>query len=185
MKDLVMRKFLLAAAFVVAGAAAHATDGVYVGAGVGQANVDNIFDSGFSLHSHDPAWKAAAGFRPIDWLAVEANYFNFGSQSRNFGIGSASADAKAFAAYAVALLPVPPMFDLYGKAGLARWQLNGNIKGGGQLFTFDDRGTQVAYGGGLQANFGPFAARFEYDGFDVRHTDGIAMYSVGVIWTFL
>jgi OOP family OmpA-OmpF porin len=180
-----MRKLLLTAAFVVAGAAAHATDGVYVGAGLGQANVDNIFDSDFSLHPHDVAWKAAAGFRPIDWFAVEANYFDFGSQTKNFGLGTASADAKAFAAYGMALLPVQPMFDLYAKAGVARWQLDGNIRGEGQLFAFSDRGTQVAYGGGLQANFGPFAARLEYDGFQVRHTDGIAMYTAGVVWTFL
>jgi OOP family OmpA-OmpF porin len=184
MRDLIMRKILLAAVLVLAGTAVHAADGFYVGASVGKSNLDNIFGSGFNLDPKSASWKAIVGFRPIDMFAVEANYLDFGSESRDFGIGTASANAKAFAAYGVGLLPLP-FFDAFAKAGVARWQLNGNMAGGGQLFAFDDRGTQFAYGAGLQANWGPFAARFEYDGFQIRHTDGLNMYTLGAIWTFL
>jgi len=179
-----MRKTLLAALLVVAGSAAHGADGVYVGAGVGKSNLDDLFGSGFSLDSNNASWKVIAGYRPIEWLAVEANYMDFGSERRNFGLGTASANAKAFGAYGVAFLPIP-FFDVFAKAGLARWQLEGNMAGGGQLFAFNDRGTEFAYGAGSQVNFGAFAARFEYDGFGVRHTDGLSMYTVDAIWTFL
>jgi Outer membrane protein beta-barrel domain len=182
-----MRKALLAAAaaaLIFAGSSAHAADGLYVGAGVGKSNLHDLFGSGFSLDSNRASWKVIAGFRPIDWFSVEANYMDFGSDSRNFGLGTASANAKAFGAYGVAYLPIP-FFDVFAKAGLARWQLDGNIAGGGQIFAFNDRGTEFAYGGGSQVNFGPFAARFEYDAFGVRHTDGLGMYSVSAIWTFL
>jgi len=117
-------------------------------------------------------------------VAVEANYMDFGGETKNFGLGTASANSKAFGAYAVAFLPIP-FVDVFAKAGLARWQLDGNIAGDGQIFAFNDHGTEIAYGAGSQVNFGAFAARFEYDGFGVRHTDGLAMYSVDAIWTFL
>jgi OOP family OmpA-OmpF porin len=179
-----MRKILLAAALGLIATAAHAADGLYVGAGVGKSNLDNLFGSGFSLDSNNASWKAIVGFRPIDWFAIEANYMDFGSDRRNFGLGTASANAKAFGAYGVAFLPIP-FFDVFAKAGLTRWQLDGNMAGGGQIFAFNDHGTEFAYGGGSQVNFGAFAARFEYDAFGVRHTDGLSMYTVAAIWTFL
>jgi Outer membrane protein beta-barrel domain len=179
-----MRKALLAAALILAATAAHATDGVYVGAGVGKSNLDDLFGSTFSLDSADASWKAIFGFRPIEWFSVEANYMDFGSERRPFGIGTASANAKAVGAYGVAYFPIP-FFDLFAKAGVARWQLQGETTGNGLLFAFNDRGTQFAFGAGSQVNFGPFAARFEYDGFGVRNTSGLSMYTVDAIWTFL
>jgi OOP family OmpA-OmpF porin len=179
-----MRKILLAAALLLVGTAAHAADGLYVGAGIGKSNLDNLFGSGFSLDSHGASWKAIVGFRPLDYFAIEANYMDFGSERRNFGIGTANARAKAVGAYAVAYLPIP-FFDVFAKAGAVRWQLDGSTTGAGQLFSFNDRGTQIGYGLGSQVNFGAFAARFEYDGFGVRNTDGLAMYTVDAIWTFL
>ena len=179
-----MRKLLLAAALAISGTAAHASDGFYVGASVGKSDLQDIEDSGFSLHSNGVSWKAIVGFRPIDLFAVEANYMDFGHDTRDFGIGTASANAKAFAAYGMGLLPLP-FLDVFAKAGVARWQLNGNFTGAGQLFAFDDRGTQFAYGAGWQANYGALAARFEYDGFEVKNSSGLSMYSLGLIWTFL
>jgi OOP family OmpA-OmpF porin len=179
-----MRKTLLTAALILAATAAQAADGLYVGAGVGKSNLDDLFGSGFSLDSAGASWKAILGYRPIDWFAVEANYMDFGSERRPFGIGTANANAKAFGAYGVAYLPIP-FFDVFAKAGLARWQLNGDTTGNGLVFAFNDRGTQFAYGAGSQVNFGPFAARFEYDGFGVRNTNGLSMYTVDAIWTFL
>ncbi|MDP9110601.1 MAG: hypothetical protein M3M96_03080, partial [Candidatus Eremiobacteraeota bacterium] len=123
-----MRKFAAALVLILAAPAVYAADGFYVGASVGKSNIDNLFGSGFSLDR--AAWKAIAGFRPIPVFAVEANYLDFGSESRDFGIGTASANAKAFAAYGVGLLPLP-FFDAFAKAGVARWKLNGSIGGAG------------------------------------------------------
>jgi OOP family OmpA-OmpF porin len=179
-----MGKFLGAIALALFGTAAHAADGFYIGASLGKSSVDHLFGSDFNLDSSTASWKAIAGVRPIPVFAVEANYLDFGSRSRNFGIGTASANARAFAAYGVGFLPLP-FFDVFAKAGAARWQLRGDMNGAGQLFAFDDHGTQFAYGGGVQANWGPFSARFEYDGFQIRNTDGLKMYTLGATWTFL
>jgi hypothetical protein len=179
-----MRKFLLAGVLVLAGTAVQAADGVYVGAGIGKSDLNNVFGDGFNLDSNGVSWKALVGFRPIDFFAVEANYLDLGHQTKDFGPGVQTADAKAFGAYAVGILPLPYL-DFFGKVGAARWKLDGSISGGGQFFAFDNRGTQFAYGSGIQANWGAFSARFEYDGFQIRNTDGLAMYSVDAIWTFL
>ena len=179
-----MRRLLLAGVVVLAGSAAHAADGVYVGAGIGKSNLNNVFGDGFNLDSNGVSWKALVGFRPIDFFAVEANYLDLGNQTKNFGIGTQSANAKAFAAYAMGILPLPYL-DFFAKLGAARWQLDGSISGSGQFFAFDNHGTQLAYGSGVQANWGSFSARFEYDGFQIRNTDGLSMYSVDAIWTFL
>jgi hypothetical protein len=179
-----MRRLLLAGVVVLAGTAVHAADGVYVGAGIGKSNLNNVFGDGFDLDSNGVSWKALVGFRPIDFFAVEANYLDLGNQTKNFGPGVQSANAKAFAAYAMGILPLPYL-DFFAKLGAARWQLDGSISGSGQFFAFDNHGTQLAYGSGVQANWGSFSARFEYDGFQIRNTDGLSMYSVDAIWTFL
>jgi hypothetical protein len=134
-----MRKLVIAAAlFGCVGAAHAAENGVYVGAGIVRATVDNIFAPGSNLDISNTSWKGFVGFKfPVIPIGLEADYIDLGSQTRTFGLpttasGSPStetvhADAKAFTGFAVGYLPLPiPFVDFYGKAGLARWQLNGS-----------------------------------------------------------
>ncbi len=178
-----MRMLLPALILALAGTAAQAADnGFYLGAGISKAKVNDIFGSGSNLDIDNTAWKAIAGFRPINLFAVEVNYMDLGSKSRDFGITTAHADAKAFSGHALVFLPIPvPFLDLYGKAGLARWDLKGNA--GGSLVRFDESGTEFAWGAGAQLRFGSFAARLEYDNFDIKNTDGVDLYTLGVTWT--
>lgn len=179
-----MRMFLPALILALTGTAAQAADnGFYLGAGVSKSKVDSIFDS--NLNIDDTAYKIIAGFRPIDLLAVEANYMDLGSERRSFGLGDAKAEAKAFSAYALGFLPIPvPFLDLYGKVGVARWDLKGTTSTT-SLIRFDNKGTEFAWGAGAQVHFGSLAARLEYDNFDIDNTDGVDAYTLGVTWTFL
>jgi OOP family OmpA-OmpF porin len=185
-----MRKSLillaLASAGGVAGVAQAADNGFYLGAGVTQAKLDNVgdnFDTGdlddFKLDN--TAWKIIAGFRPVDFFAIEANYDDLGSEGRTVGGVRFNADAKAFAAYAVGFLPIP-IVDVYAKAGVARWETNASATG---LFDIDDHGTEFAYGAGVQVHLGSLAARLEYEQFDVENTDGVELLTLGATWTFL
>ena len=61
----------------------------YVGAGVSQARIDDIFHSGHDFDLNNTAWKAFVGVRPIPFLGVEANYMDLGSESRRFGFNGA------------------------------------------------------------------------------------------------
>jgi OOP family OmpA-OmpF porin len=182
-----MRTLFLAVTLVLASAAAQAADnGFYLGAGVTQAKLDNVgddFDTGDldEFEIDDTAFKIIAGFRPLDFLAVEANYMDLGSADENIGGVQFSADAKAFGAYVLGFLPVGPV-DLYAKGGLVRWETESSATG---LFDIDDDGTEFGYGAGAQVRLGSLAARLEYEQFDVDNTDGVELLSLALTWTFL
>lgn len=181
-----MRHLLAGSILTLAVATAHAqSPAFYVGAGVSRATLDDIIDSGHRLNLDNTAWKAFVGFRPISLLAVEADYMDLGSESRDFGFGAdAHADAKAFAAYGVGFLPLPlPFLDVYGKVGAARWQLRDHATP--SLFAIDENGTNFAWGAGAQAHFGKLAVRVEYEQFDVRDTSGVKAVTAGVSFNFL
>jgi opacity protein-like surface antigen len=182
-----MRKLLLASTLALFAGAAQADDllGLYAGAGITRAKVEDIFHTDFNLSN--TSWKVYAGFRPVGFpLGIDVDYMDLGSAAAGTYQGVAHADAKAFAAYAVGYLPIPaPNIDVYGKAGLARWQFNGNVTQPG-LFAVSDNGTDFAWGAGLQVHFlERFAARVEYEHFNIRDADDVQLYSLGVSYTIL
>jgi opacity protein-like surface antigen len=191
-----MRKLVIAAAlFGCVGAAHAAENGVYVGAGIVRATVDNIFAPGSNLDISNTSWKGFVGFKfPVIPIGLEADYIDIGSETRTFGFsgtttpgGTATvhADAKAFTGFAVGYLPLPiPFVDFYGKAGLARWQLNGSTTYPA-LFSTDDRGTEFAWGAGAQVHVSSFAVRLEFENFNIRNTDGAKLYSLSAAYYFL
>jgi hypothetical protein len=74
-----------------------------------------------------------------------------------------------------------PYLDVFGKAGLARWQSSGSTSFGGPgLFSLSDEGTQFAWGIGAQAHVGNFGARLEYENFSIRNTNGANIVSLSV-----
>src|SRR5215472_4749075 len=180
-----MRKFLALAAVALAAGGAHADDGTfYVGAGVSRDNIKDITATASDLNSTN--WKVWAGLRPISVFAVEADYLDLGSQTINgSALGSGATtnlSYKAFAGYAVGYVPLPvPFLDVFGKAGLARWQSSGSTSPGGPgLFSLSDEGTQFAWGIGAQVHVGNFGARLEYENFSIRNTNGANIVSLSV-----
>ena len=187
-----MRKLLLALALTSACGLAQAADkGFYLGAGVSQAKIDSFNNDDFGVGDlddfeiDDTAYKLIAGFRPLDFMAVEANYMDLGEGKVDVGPFAFKSKAKAAAAYALFSLPIPlPILDIYGKVGVARWELDGSFDGT-SLSDLDDKGTDFAYGAGAQLNFGSLGARLEWEKFDIDRTDGLELLSLGVTWTFL
>jgi outer membrane immunogenic protein len=182
-----VRKILLIPVLTLAAGSAHAAGlfgtGVYAGAGLMRASIDNLADTGFDIHN--TSFKALAGAR-ISLLGAEVDYYHLGSESRNFGnLGNVDANARAFAAYAVGYLPIPlPLIDVYGKLGLDRWQLSGSSPDP-SLFRLSDSGTQIAWGVGAQAHFGHLAGRLEYERLSMSNTDGARVVSLSVIFNLL
>ena len=63
-------------------AAGEAADnGFYLGAGVSQAKTELSFDDFGSDDVDDTGFKIIGGCRPLDFLAVEANYMDLGGDS--------------------------------------------------------------------------------------------------------
>ena len=179
--------------------------GLYVGAGVGEGHVrtsqeilgDTDYDYPFdALHS---AWKVTAGIRPISPFGVEVEYIDFGDPSNGpspFGLGGLSrADQKAVALFGLGYLPLTPLLDVYGKAGIARLRTTaaevspspdcpaGSTSCGPTAFNISDRSTNFAWGLGVQGKIGALAIRAEYERISAGGGNPDIL-SLGVTWTF-
>ena len=189
-----MQRLLLAGLLLLTSALAHADDSLfYVGAGISRNKLSEITNSNLTFADIDhTSWKALAGVRPLSFLAVEADYMDLGSSSGSLfqPAGeqcSTHSDAKAFAAYAVGFLPVPvPFLDLYAKAGLSRWKLEGDTTtpGVAGLFSFSRNGTAFAWGAGAQVHLGAIGARLEYENFNITNTNGAQIISLDLMLNF-
>lgn len=156
-----------------------ADNGIYIGGSIGQSNVkvDDIAGiSAADFDANDTAWKLIAGIRPLDWLAVEASYVNFGEPEDTVLGTKLKADGDGVSAFAVGFLALGPV-DLFGKVGLLSWD--------SKIGAASDDGTDLAYGVGAQVRLLGLSLRAEYEIFDASDIDELNMLSLGVTYTFL
>lgn len=157
-----------------------ADNGFYIGAGAGQGAVE-VQESGFDFDGDDTAYKIIAGFRPLDFFAVEVNYIDLGTAEDTVGGVNIQADTSGVDAFAVLFLPISAV-DLFAKAGFISWQQDVSVSGFGSV---DESGEDLAYGVGAQVRFGSLAGRLEYERFEIQDTNTVDMISLGLTWTFL
>lgn len=182
-----MHKFmvLVAGLFALSTAAQAADNGVYVGVGIGQATVeiDNLAGiSSADFDGEDLGYKVIAGVRPLDWLAFEANYINFGEPDDTLAGAKLRSEGDGFAGYALGLVAAGPV-DLFAKVGVLAWDSEITNPDVGRLA--EDDGTDLAYGVGLQFRLLSLGVRAEYEIFDIDDVDTANMISVGLTYTFL
>jgi hypothetical protein len=161
--------------------ALSADNGIYLGASVGQSNVqydDNIGGQDFNFDASATGFKAIAGWRFFDWLAVEANYVDLGSGDDN-GIET---DVNGVSLSAVGFVPVGPV-DLFARVGAVNW--NADFDAPNLGVSESDDGTDLTYGVGAQFRVWSLSIRGEYEIFDISDADTVDMFSIGVTWTFL
>lgn len=177
-----MRKSLLITSALLLGAAAPAfaaDNGLYLGASIGRSNVDiddipGLGSEDFS--ADDTAFKLIVGIRPLDWLAVEASYVNFGEPEDTVLGQKIKTEGDGISAFAVGFLPAGPV-DLFAKVGLVTWDT--------KVATFNDDGTDFAWGVGAQLRLLSLSVRAEYEKFDLSGVDDLSLISIGVTYTFL
>jgi hypothetical protein len=174
---------------LAASAGASAADhGFYVG--VGRASVDAHYgpdrsvafpaDAGLpkGIAARDlrplgaSAWRAVAGYRVVDWLAIESGYDDFAGDDALTGITCVVAapcparevgDADSLSLSVLAIYPRGP-FDLFVKAGAARWRGDVEFRDsdGSHLATTRTNGTDPVFGAGVQLRYLRVLARLEY-----------------------
>jgi hypothetical protein len=172
-----MRKAILATVLSLASTAGMAADnGLYLGASLGNANVD-IRQGIAQVDSDDTGFKFIAGLRPLDWFAVEASYVNFGEPEQ----GALAANVDGISAFGVFFMPVGPV-DLFAKAGLISFDTSVEIDGLGDIYRED--GTDLAWGLGVQLRFLSLSLRAEYEKFEIDDAKDANMLSIGVTYTF-
>jgi hypothetical protein len=161
---------------VVSAPAAAQVPGVdfYIGAGIGQSDVDLTEDDLGSLDfdAKDTAWKLVAGVRAASILGAEIEYIDFGKPNGD----DSSVDYKGVAVYGLLFAPLPlPILDLYAKAGMAKLDANLEVEGVGEG---DVKDTQFTYGVGAQLKFGSLAIRGEWEKFKVKDNGASAKPSL-------
>jgi outer membrane protein with beta-barrel domain len=165
----------LAGALLAASGGAAAEDGLYLAGALGDAQ-QSFDESTFNAHGNPIGYKFALGFRPIDLLAAELSYIDFG---RAFS-GISYEDTNAVGVFALAFVPIP-VVDLYGKVGLADWRTDAQSP----FLGFHRTGADLAYGLGAGTSWGRFGVRLEYERYQISHSNDMGMASLGATWVFL
>ena len=158
-----------------------ADNGIYLGASVGQSSVqyDNL-DLNFDASA--TGYKVIAGWRFLDWLAVEGNYVDLGSGDDNVLGTRVESDVNGVSLSAVGFVPVGPV-DLFARVGAVNW--NADFDAPNLGVSESDDGTDLTYGVGAQFRVWSLSIRGEYEVFDISDADTVDMFSIGVTWTFL
>src|SRR5262252_6691883 len=104
--------------------ASAADNGFYLGAGITDSSFD-IQDLG-SDSLDDNSFKIIAGWRPLDFLAVEANYIDLGQESE----AGAKIDAHAMTLSGLLMAEIG-IVDLYARLGMANWNVHASLQGFG------------------------------------------------------
>lgn len=162
-----------------------ADNGIYLGASVGQSSTEydqSLAGEDFSFDASATGFKAIAGWRFLDWLAVEGNYVDLGSGDDNVLGERIETDIDGVSLSAVGFLPVGPV-DLFARVGAINW--NADLEAPGLGISGSDDGTDFTYGIGAQFRVWSLSLRAEYERFDISDADTVDLVSLGVTWTFL
>lgn len=168
----------------VAPQAAAADNGFYLGAGLTQTDYKISLDGFDGEESFDDnAFKVIAGFRPLDWLAIEANYIDLGSIDLD---DETSIDSTALTA-SVLFLKEFQVFDIFARAGVAKWDTDFVVD---ELGSASDDGFEPTYGVGVGAHFGSLGVRAEWERFSTETLDDeletdVDTLSISFTYTFL
>lgn len=159
-----------------------ADNGIYLGASLGQGGVqaDQVIN-GVDFDASSLGFKVIAGWRFLDWLAVEANYVDLGTGDDKVQGVKVESDVSGISASAVGFLPIGPV-DLFARVGAINWDADLDVSG--VSGNFSDDGTDLTYGVGAQFRVWSLSIRGEYEVFDIEGAD-VDLISVGVTWTFL
>jgi len=146
----------------------------YAGLGFGQTTVNGALDCDIAAtcDDKDSGFKVLAGYQFSPNFALEGGFIDLGESSFSTpGLFSASADATSLFFHAVGIAPLGERVSLFGKVGLHFWEGEERGQVFGIPFSVSDDGTDLTFGFGLQWNLGKFAARLEWERYDLDEAD--------------
>nr|WP_297461261.1 porin family protein [uncultured Halomonas sp.] len=177
--------------------AAPNTDNLYIGIGTGfsslendSEDVDDFISDGaddFDLDDdEDNVFKGFVGYEFNPYFATELFYADLG-RTRLEGNNGANTDleSNAYGVSLVGKLPLADWFELFAKAGMAKWEtdVDGNL-GDASIDLEDNDGIDPVYGVGAQFNFEPILVRAEYERYDFDSDYKIDTFTASVGFLF-
>lgn len=176
-----------ALALVAMPATAFADGGFYLGLGAGGATLEaDLGGAGLpvlpvTIEEDDTAVKVFAGYNfelPVITLGIEGAYADFGAPEIPFNFGELTLETTGLALWGTAAVGLGPV-NVYGKAGILRWDAEANFAGE----RVDDDGTDPGLGLGVRFNISRIEVRGEYEVFDLEDAD-LQMLSLGIAYRF-
>lgn len=173
-----------AALGMVTQGALAASQGFYIGVGAGQGIIADGTNLQIDLES-DVGYTGVFGYRlgviPLFDFAVEGFYNDLGEFTPKNGSTNVKADASAYGANALAILPLGPV-DLFAKVGAARLDFDVTMNGTTTKYS----STNPVYGVGLGFRLWSLGFRLQADYYDPEKDVGesLGTYSAIVTWTF-
>lgn len=171
---------------------------LYVGAGLGVTKQSDSCNDPFfegSCEQKDIAWKVFGGARFNPMLGVEASYQDMGKLERNGASGTSFANMSnsvtGLGASAVAYVPVMNGAEVFGKAGVLRWERDSSRTLNGNTQHSTDKGYSPMLGAGAQYQLNQnLYMRGEWEhtlniGADSAYETDADTYSVGVMYSTL
>lgn len=160
----------LAAAGAAGAAPIKLEDKVYVGASVGQSNIDESV-GGFAFDDDDTGWQVFAGYDFSNALGVEAGWIDMGE----YNVGAADLGLDGATLAVTGRMPIVPNWSVFVKGGAFFWEAESSTAG---LATDD---VDFLAGAGVRfqiPNNENFGVRAEWTYFD--SSPQIDMYSLGL-----
>jgi hypothetical protein len=197
MKRAIVAAVLMSAASSVALAQSPDNDeGLYIGGGVGQFNLeidglDGIDEAIESLDDNDTAWQVFIGWRINSYIALQAAYVDYGRPEDKFSTSGSSGNYRAklsgFAPSIIGTLPLGPV-ELSAKIGYYFYDLEITADIDDPLspdFDSDDSGEDVFYGIGVGMTFFErLHAKLEYEEIDIDGADDANAFWLTGAWRF-
>ncbi len=190
-----IKKVVVASALALSGllAATQASAQAFVGASIGQSDVDEDITAGLitsgSVDSKDNAFKVFGGYMFNRHFGVEGAYVDLGEVSYSGSFGSAAVnggkvETTGFNVAALGSYPVTEAFSVFGKIGLFIWEAEASDTTGGVPFSEKTDGTDISFGLGLNYQFTRnLGVRAEWERFKLDEADA-DLISVGIVWKF-
>ncbi|GHB10495.1 outer membrane beta-barrel protein [Salinicola rhizosphaerae] len=168
-------------------------DGLYLGIGGGYGDVQssdgemgNFAGATGNYHADhdDSVVKAFVGYEYNPYFATEAYYADLGKPNLIRGGNVVDLKTRAYGLNLMGKLPVGAGFELFAKAGLAKWNVDadGNLGNGSNLE--DNDGIDPVYGAGVQFHYQHLLLRTEYERYDFDSDFKLDAYTASVGWQF-
>lgn len=189
--------------------ASAAEHGFYIGGGYSSVSADyspsvrmtdltaGIPDPGpIDLSALDPlgsnSWRILAGYRALDWLAIEGDFSQFTGNRVTTGLVCVTIPCPALmrgevattSLSALAIYPVS-QFDLFVRAGVTHWRADVDTLNydDSRLGNASESGIEPSYGAGAQLNVERFSMRLEYQRLKLGE-DSADLTVLGVTYSF-
>ena len=154
----------------------------YIEADIGRSGVS---DSEISLDESAGAFRVAAGYQPIKWLAIDVGYIDFGSVDASVPdpLGqpvSVEAEANGMELALVGRIPLGDRFAVTARAEKIWWDSKVRALG----FTETDSGNDFGFGAGAELTLNDsFTITGTWQSFDFSGTD-VDLLSIGLRFYF-